>query len=89
MKNYYNVGIAVDTPDGLVVPVVQGVDRKTLVELAVELGEISIKARDKKLKPSDMQGGCITISSLGGTRLKLRYSQLRSGLTKASTTQRD
>lgn len=66
MKNYYNVGIAVDTPDGLVVPVVQGVDRKSLVELAVELGEISIKARDRKLKPTDMQGGCITISSLGG-----------------------
>ena len=66
MKHYYNVGIAVDTPDGLVVPVVQGVDRKSLVELATELGEISIKARDKKLKPSDMQGGCITISSLGG-----------------------
>ena len=66
MKNYYNIGIAVDTPDGLVVPVVQGVDRKSLVDLAVELGEISIKARDKKLKPSDMQGGCMTISSLGG-----------------------
>ncbi len=66
MKQYYNVGIAVDTPDGLVVPVVRDVDRKTLVELAVELGEISIKARDKKLKPSDMQGGCLTISSLGG-----------------------
>ena len=66
MKNYFNVGIAVDTPDGLVVPVVRDVDRKSLVDLAVELGEISIKARDKKLKPSDMQGGCITISSLGG-----------------------
>ena len=66
MKNYYNIGIAVDTPDGLVVPVVQDVDRKSLVDLAVELGEISIKARDKKLKPSDMQGGCMTISSLGG-----------------------
>ena len=66
MKNYYNVGIAVDTPDGLVVPVVRDVDSKSLVELATELGEISIKARDKKLKPSDMQGGCITISSLGG-----------------------
>ena len=66
MKSYYNVGIAVDTPDGLVVPVVQGVDRKSLVDLAIELGEISIKARDKKLKPSDMQGGSITISSLGG-----------------------
>ena len=66
LKNYFNVGIAVDTPDGLVVPVVRGVDRKSLVELAVELGEISQKAREKKLKPSDMQGGCITISSLGG-----------------------
>jgi len=66
LKNYYNVGIAVDTPDGLVVPVVQDVDRKSLVDLAEELGEISVKARDKKLKPSDMQGGCITISSLGG-----------------------
>lgn len=66
MKSYYNIGIAVDTPDGLVVPVVKDVDRKSLVDLATELGEISIKARDKKLKPSDMQGGCMTISSLGG-----------------------
>ncbi len=48
------------------VPVVRDVDRKTLVDLAVELGEISIKARDKKLKPADMQGGCFSISSLGG-----------------------
>ena len=66
LKSYYNIGIAVDTPDGLVVPVVKDVDRKSLVELAEELGEISVKARDKKLKPSDMAGGCITISSLGG-----------------------
>ena len=66
LKHYFNVGIAVDTPDGLVVPVVQDVDRKSLVELAQELGEISVKARDRKLKPADMQGGCITISSLGG-----------------------
>lgn len=66
MKNYYNIGVAVDTPDGLVVPVVRDVDRKSLVELAQELKEISLKARDKKLKPSDMQGGCMTISSLGG-----------------------
>jgi len=66
IKNYYNVGIAVDTPDGLVVPVVRDVDRKSLVDLAVELGEISVKARDKKLKPADMQGGSFTISSLGG-----------------------
>ena len=66
MKSYFNIGIAVDTADGLVVPVVRDVDRKTLVDLAVELGEISAKARDKKLKPGDMQGGCLTISSLGG-----------------------
>ena len=66
LKNYYNIGIAVATKDGLVVPVVQDVDRKSLVDLAKELGEISVKAREKKLKPSDMQGGCFTISSLGG-----------------------
>ncbi len=66
LKNYFHVGIAVDTPDGLVVPVIRDVDKKGLVDLAVEMKEISIKARDKKLKPSDMQGGCISISSLGG-----------------------
>jgi pyruvate dehydrogenase E2 component (dihydrolipoamide acetyltransferase) len=66
LKSYFNVGIAVDTPDGLVVPVVRDVDKKDLVELATELGEISVKAREKKLKPADMQGGCFTISSLGG-----------------------
>lgn len=65
-KKYFNIGVAVDTPDGLVVPVVRDVDRKSLVDLAAELGEISIKARDKKLRPADMQGGCFTISSLGG-----------------------
>jgi len=65
LKQYFNIGIAVDTPDGLVVPVVQDVDRKSLVDLAEELGQISVKARDKKLRPSDMQGGSITISSLG------------------------
>lgn len=66
LKKYFNVGIAVDTADGLVVPVVQNVDRKSLVDIATELGVISQKARDKKLKPSDMRGGSITISSLGG-----------------------
>ncbi len=66
LKHYYNVGIAIDTPDGLVVPVVQNVDRKSIVDLAMELGEISVKAREKRLKPADMQGGSITISSLGG-----------------------
>ncbi|MEJ2059107.1 MAG: dihydrolipoyllysine-residue acetyltransferase [Gammaproteobacteria bacterium] len=66
VKNYYHIGIAVDTPDGLVVPVIRDVDRKTLVDIAKELMDVSEKARDKKLKPADMQGGCFTISSLGG-----------------------
>ena len=65
-RNYYHIGIAVATPDGLVVPVIRDVDQKSLSELAAELREVSIKARDKKLKPSEMQGGCFTISSLGG-----------------------
>lgn len=65
-KNYFHIGIAVATQDGLVVPVIRDVDKKSLGELAVELREVSIKARDKKLKPSEMQGGCFTISSLGG-----------------------
>lgn len=66
LKQYINIGVAVDTPDGLVVPVIKDADKKSLLELATEMGEISVKARDKKLKPADMQGGCITISSLGG-----------------------
>jgi len=66
LKQYFHVGIAVDTPDGLVVPVIRDADRKGLLELARELGEISAKARDKKLSPADMQGGCFSISSLGG-----------------------
>ncbi|WP_198266732.1 dihydrolipoyllysine-residue acetyltransferase [sulfur-oxidizing endosymbiont of Gigantopelta aegis] len=65
-KNYYHIGIAVATPDGLVVPVIRDVDKKSLGDLAGELREVSMKARDKKLKPSEMQGGCFTISSLGG-----------------------
>jgi pyruvate dehydrogenase E2 component (dihydrolipoamide acetyltransferase) len=65
-KNYYHIGIAVATPDGLVVPVIRDVDQKSLAELATELREVSIKARDKKLKPAEMQGGSFTISSLGG-----------------------
>jgi len=66
LKNYFNIGVAVDTPDGLVVPVVRDVDKKSLVDISMELREISAKARDKKLKPSDMQGGSMSISSLGG-----------------------
>jgi pyruvate dehydrogenase E2 component (dihydrolipoamide acetyltransferase) len=66
LKKYFNVGIAVDTPDGLVVPVIRDADKKGLLELAAELGEISKKARDKKLTAADMSGGCFSISSLGG-----------------------
>lgn len=66
MKKYFHVGIAVDTPDGLMVPVIRDCDQKGFVELAHELGEISVKARDKKLGPASMQGGCFSISSLGG-----------------------
>jgi pyruvate dehydrogenase E2 component (dihydrolipoamide acetyltransferase) len=66
LKSYYNIGIAVDTPGGLVVPVVKDADRKGIVELSREFMDISAKARDGKLKPDDMQGGTFTISSLGG-----------------------
>lgn len=66
LKKYFHIGIAVDTPNGLVVPVVRDVDQKGIMELSKELMEISVKARDGKLKAADMQGGCFTISSLGG-----------------------
>jgi pyruvate dehydrogenase E2 component (dihydrolipoamide acetyltransferase) len=66
LKHYFNIGIAVDTPDGLVVPVLRECDRKGIMELAEELSVVSARARDGKLTPSDIQGGCISISSLGG-----------------------
>ena len=66
MKQYVNIGVAMDTPDGLVVPVIRDCDRKSLIELAQELVDTSQRARNKKLSPADMQGGCISISSLGG-----------------------
>ncbi|MBI2382304.1 MAG: dihydrolipoyllysine-residue acetyltransferase [Gammaproteobacteria bacterium] len=66
LKKYFHIGVAVDTPDGLVVPVVRDVDRKSVFELAAELAEISVKAREKKLGADAMQGSCFTISSLGG-----------------------
>ena len=66
LKKYFNVGIAVDTPEGLVVPVITECDRKGIMELGAELAAISGRAREKKLKPQDIQGGCISISSLGG-----------------------
>ncbi|MDX1525732.1 MAG: dihydrolipoyllysine-residue acetyltransferase [Pseudidiomarina maritima] len=66
MKKYVHIGIAVDTPNGLVVPVIRDVDKKGIYELSDELLEISAKARNGKLKAQDMQGGCFSISSLGG-----------------------
>lgn len=66
MKNYFHLGVAVDTPEGLVVPVIRDVDKKGVMELAKELAQVSEKARNKKLLPGDMQGGCFSISSLGG-----------------------
>jgi len=66
LKKYFHIGVAVDTPDGLVVPVIRDADRKGVYELARELAEVSKLARDRKLKPGDMQGGTFSISSLGG-----------------------
>jgi pyruvate dehydrogenase E2 component (dihydrolipoamide acetyltransferase) len=66
LKRYYHIGVAVDTPNGLVVPVVHDVDRKGLYELASELSDVSERARNRKLKASDLAGGCFSISSLGG-----------------------
>jgi pyruvate dehydrogenase E2 component (dihydrolipoamide acetyltransferase) len=66
LKRYYNLGVAVDTPDGLVVPVIREVDRKGILELSQELGAISAKMREGKIAPADIQGGTFSISSLGG-----------------------
>ena len=66
LKRYYHIGVAVDTPGGLVVPVVRNVDQKGILQLGKELAEISAKARDGKLGPAEMQGGTFSISSLGG-----------------------
>ncbi len=65
-KRYVNVGVAVDTDRGLLVPVVKNADQKNMLDLAVELGELADKARDRKLGPDDMQGGNLTVSNLGG-----------------------
>ncbi|ACT47564.1 dihydrolipoyllysine-residue acetyltransferase [Methylotenera mobilis] len=66
LKNYYNIGFACDTPDGLVVPVVRDVHQKDVLDIARDLMDLSAKARERKLKVEEMQGGCFTISSLGG-----------------------
>ena len=66
LKSYFNIGFACDTPDGLVVPVVKDVQKKDVIDIAEDLGNLSEKARARKLKMDEMQGGCFTISSLGG-----------------------
>ncbi len=66
LKNYFHIGVAVDTPNGLVVPVIRDVDKKGLLEIARELGELSGRMRAGKISPTDLQGGCFSISSLGG-----------------------
>ena len=66
LKKYYHIGFAADTPQGLVVPVIRDADRQGVVDIAKEMGDLAKLARDGKLKPDQMQGGCFTISSLGG-----------------------
>jgi pyruvate dehydrogenase E2 component (dihydrolipoamide acetyltransferase) len=66
LKQYYNIGFAADTPNGLVVPVIKNADQKSIGQIATEMGDLSAQARDGKLKPADMQGATFTISSLGG-----------------------
>jgi len=66
LKKYYNIGFAADTPNGLVVPVIRNADRKSVIEIAKEMSELAGKARDGKLSPAEMSGGCFSISSLGG-----------------------
>ncbi len=66
LKKYYNIGFAADTPNGLVVPVIKNADKKSLLEIAKEMTELSLKAREGKLAPAEMSGGCFSISSLGG-----------------------
>jgi pyruvate dehydrogenase E2 component (dihydrolipoamide acetyltransferase) len=66
LKKYFHIGVAVDTPDGLMVPVLRDVDKKGIAQIAKELGEISARAREKKITAAEMQGGCFSISSLGG-----------------------
>jgi pyruvate dehydrogenase E2 component (dihydrolipoamide acetyltransferase) len=66
LKKYFHVGFAADTPNGLVVPVIRNADQKGVLQIAKEMGELSAKAREGKLGPAEMQGGCFSISSLGG-----------------------
>jgi pyruvate dehydrogenase E2 component (dihydrolipoamide acetyltransferase) len=66
LKSYFHIGFAADTPNGLVVPVIKDADKKGILQISQEMGELAKKARDGKLGPADMSGGCFSISSLGG-----------------------
>jgi pyruvate dehydrogenase E2 component (dihydrolipoamide acetyltransferase) len=66
LKNYFHIGFAADTPNGLVVPVIKNADAKGVLQISQEMSELAAKARDGKLSPADMSGGCFSISSLGG-----------------------
>ena len=66
IKKYYNIGLAVDTPSGLIVPVIMNADQKSILDISADLMDLSVRAREKKLKPSELKGGTFTISSLGG-----------------------
>lgn len=66
LKKYYNIGVAVDTPNGLLVPVVRNADKKTILEIAADVTDLAVRARDRKLTPEDQQGACFTITNLGG-----------------------
>jgi pyruvate dehydrogenase E2 component (dihydrolipoamide acetyltransferase) len=68
LKHYYHIGIAVDTPEGLIVPVLRDADTKSVTDIARELASLSQKARERKLKPEDLSAGSFSISSLGGIR---------------------
>lgn len=65
-KHYFNIGVAVDTPSGLIVPVLKDIDKKSIFEIGIELKEIAKKTRDRTISPKDLQGGCMTLSNLGG-----------------------
>ena len=66
LKQYFHIGFAADTPNGLMVPVIKDADKKGVLQISTEMGELAKKARDGKLTPADMSGGCFSISSLGG-----------------------
>jgi pyruvate dehydrogenase E2 component (dihydrolipoamide acetyltransferase) len=77
LKQYYHIGFAADTPNGLMVPVIKDADQKGIFQIAKETSDLAAKARDGKLGPGDMQGGTFSISSLGGIGISRRSSMRR------------